>query len=194
MADALYQRIQRLATEFMRRLPSQFREHVKPGVALSVSETAPPGQRLPSGKKHEERGSITINQLRVIASTSATDEEGVQRIYDLVMHGKDTTKQHERPMVSVDEIDRIVKERVQALLEAAAAGKQQAAKAVEHAATAVKETAPEESDVALWTERAEKYGLTKPVMGKRDPSRIDGRWLAYARKTIATKDAQATAT
>lgn len=181
-------RINKLCRAFMDRLPPGYRECIAEpdmGFALAISRSAGFGERLPSGKKHELVGGITMNQLRVIANTSDTDEIGVQRIYDLIIHGKDTTQRPESQLISVDQVDQIVRERVAALLQSAQEAKarsEQSAQEAKPAAPDPEQSTAESEEVAIWTQRAKILGIKRPLMSKARPGAIDGRWMRNASK------------
>lgn len=170
---------------------------LRPDLAFSIAEKAPPGVRFSDGQNWKRWIGPTWRQCEQIALSSNSIDEIVHRWRKLVFEGIDTTRtmnQDGKPVgVSELEFNQKVDERVQAIL------KDHLAKLMavrnDREFSAVANTPVEtpkglqtrrKSDnqngqkrVDMWTERAQILGLSAPPINSN--GQIHGLWLGRAR-------------
>lgn len=80
------------------------------GAAFGIMEKKPVAE--PGQSRYHDHGHITFQQLRMIESTSTSDDEIVERIIQLIIHKNDTTVQRTQPTFSTIDVERIVQEKL----------------------------------------------------------------------------------
>lgn len=85
---------------------------------FQIAEKAPAGNTFQNGQNWKTFRGPTWKQMEIMESTSQTIDELTQRISDFIFLGKDTTRVAtvQSPQADIADIERIVMERVQAVL------------------------------------------------------------------------------
>jgi hypothetical protein len=173
---------------------------------LALVEKLPPGQHNEDGTNWKQHGGIDGIRWGMIFSTSPTDDEAANRVYEYIINKNDTTVQRGAgPSVSQSDVAAMVAEQLAVLLKQHAdkiVGERERIDAIakQAANTAVIKSmdvpkkpvksgiqfkpkkspaayaADREANNAMWTERAKILGVGAPVLRPRD-NHIDGRWL-----------------
>jgi hypothetical protein len=178
--DPLQIRCDSLLEVFVNSLPQDKYSFTKPdageGLYFAISK------KNHNGQHWGRLGALSLHQYRLMVSTSASDEEALQRLRDFIMEGKDTLRQAAPPsvpMIPLDQVQQMVRAAVEQAL--AATRPPQPPPSQEHGPYVPQLKKPKASDqklLATWTERAKELGIEPPTPNSKGG--VDGRWLRHA--------------